>query len=185
MKSILVDALRQANGEEAETKLSDSGSFDTTQEDFTATANQDIIDVGVEAEVAELELMATTRDLLVPDAGEDDEFPPPRVEDTAVSGAGWVTDRASVVRGNGSLARAPALARHVPLICVAAALLSAAGWLGYQHLLLQADAPGLGTVAMQSRAVPGQDEPLHSEAVAHRFRYLQSAHPLTPEGADQ
>ncbi len=39
MKSILVDALRQANDQEPDSTLSDSGSFDATDAAFGPTAN--------------------------------------------------------------------------------------------------------------------------------------------------
>lgn len=180
MKNILVDALRQATDKESETKLSDSGSFDTTQEDFTATANQDLIDAGFDDDVEELELMSTTRGLVVPgaDAGGDDE-----ADEAIASATVLLTGSDCVIPDKNSLPPMPQLARHVPVICVVVALLSAAGWLGYQHLELRADASGLGAIAAQSPAATGQDELLPAEQAEQRFRYLRSALPVNEDEA--
>lgn len=188
MKSILVDALRQANDKESETKLSDSGSFDTTQEDFTASANQDLIDAGFDDDAEELELMSTTRGLVVPgaDAGGDDganEATPTQLTETMASATVLLTGSDCVIPDKNSLPPMPKLARHVPVICVVVALLSAAGWLGYQRLELRADTSGLGAVAVQSQAAAGQDELLPAEQAQQRFRYLRSALPVNEDEA--
>ena len=188
MKSILVDAIRQANDGESETKLSDSGSFDTTQEDFTASANQDLIDAGFEEDAEELELMSTTRGLVVPDANADgddkaDDAMPAQFAETMASATILLSASDCVIPDRNSLPSMPKLARYVPVICVAVALLSGAGWLGYQHLELREDASGLGAVAVQSQATAGQDAVLPAEQVEQRFRYLRSALPVTEDEA--
>lgn len=190
MKSILVDAIRQANDTESETKLTDSGSFDTTNEDFRATANQDMADAGFDKDAEELELMSTTRGLVVPDAGEHsddglDEDMPTQLAETSVGATVLLTGADCVVPDARSLPPMPQLARHVPLMCVAVALLSAAGWFGYQHLVLKADTSGLGVVAMQSQAVAGQDELVPAEQEEQRFRYLRAPIPASEDEAAQ
>ena len=65
MKSILVDALRQANGDDTDRALSDSGSFDTSQDTLAPPANDTI-----EEQHGELELMSTSSALVVREESE-------------------------------------------------------------------------------------------------------------------
>lgn len=67
MKSLLVDALRQANSDDsdADQALSDSGSFDATNDEFDAIANDDAGDAAHGAD-ADLSLLATSAALELP-----------------------------------------------------------------------------------------------------------------------
>ena len=60
MKSLLVDALRQASSDDSDHALSDSGSFDVSNEEFAAAIANDEPDTPAEDE---LELMATNHAL--------------------------------------------------------------------------------------------------------------------------
>ena len=156
MKSILVDALRQANGKEPDSTLSDSGSFDATQPEFGQTANDAEV-VPLENPDENLELLQTaafhTEDF---DAEPDSEFPE---QSLAVTRA---IDSAAIIPKRGS-SRAPVLARFAPLVCVALAIVSAGSWALYQqygtanhnHRLGAADMPvnpGIANNAGESTA---------------------------------
>lgn len=186
MKSILVDAIRQANEKEPETNLSDSGSFDATQEDFSAPANQDLIDAGFEEEAGELELMSTTTGLVVPgDDDRDSESMPARPGDTMSGGTVLLTSSDYIIPDNDSLPPMPKLARHVPMLCVALALIAGASWYGYQHLDLEPGASGLGAFTVQSQAASARDELLSGDSSEPRFRYLTNAFPESDPEAEQ
>ena len=192
MKSNLVDALRRAQEEKSDTTLSDSGSFDATQQAFTAPANQDVADVEFGEDAAELELMSTTRGLAVndvdevPDVGESTniaeaadqvaEQMPAQFGKTMANATVWLTDSDCVVPESGSLMSMPGLARHVPVICLVLALLAGAGWQAYQHLGLTQNSSALGAFGVPSRIV-GPQEIAQTDEPAVRFRYLNG--PLT------
>lgn len=126
MKSILVDALREANGTKSESTLSDSGSFDATQSEFGPTANDEEV-VPLAAPDENLELLRTasfhTDDF---DSELDTEFPEQSMAATRAIDA-------AVLAAIQSSARTPVLARYAPLICIAVAIVSAGSWAVYQH----------------------------------------------------
>ena len=123
MKSLLVDALRQANSPES---LSDSGSFETTDESLPETANDEVVDVDELQEHIEedLELLATG----VFETGEWQQHTAAPDEDPV---APDVTEpHAEVVAG---ALRAPLMARIAPILCCAIAFVSAVAWIGWRH----------------------------------------------------
>lgn len=182
MKSILVDALRSANDSESEANLSDSGSFDATHEDFTATANQDLVDAAFGEDAEELELMSTTRDLVVG----GDEVSTPREPDEALADATvLLTVGEYVVPDNTSLPPMPQLARHVPLICTVLALVAAAGWFGYQQLEPRREASSLGVFAIPAINAAEPNEQVLVDGREQRFRYLNEALPASDNEGTQ
>lgn len=189
MKSNLVDALRRAQEDKSGTNLSDSGSFDATQQEFTAPANQELADAGFDEESAELELMSTTRGLAVNDvaevavppevAGEDDEEMPAQFGETMASATILLTGSDCVVPSRGALPPMPKLARHVPALCVALAVVAGAGWQVYQRLDLSQDTSALGAFSVPSQAGDQQGELVSADEAHVRFRYLSGPLPVS------
>ena len=178
MKSILVDALRGANDSESEKNLSDSGSFDATHQDFTTTANQDLVDAAFGEDAEELELMSTTSGLVVSD---EQASTPPEHDETIADGTVLLTVGDYVIPDSSSLPPMPQLARHVPLLCLALTLVAAVGWFGYQQLELRREASSLGVFAIPASNVI---EPALVDGQPQRFRYLNDALPASDnEGA--
>jgi hypothetical protein len=197
MKSNLVDALRRAQEEKSETALSDSGSFDATQDEFTAPANQDMADAEFREDAAELELMSTTRGLAVNDIGEvsdvaagtdmvevaddadeDVEQMPAQFGETMASATVFLTGSDCVIPESGSLPSMPRLARHVPVLCLVLALVAGAGWQAYQRLELRQDVSALGAFGVPSQAAGESQDVVLADEPGMRFRYLSG--PLTP-----
>lgn len=179
MKSILVDALRRANDSESETNLSDSGSFDATHEDFTATANQDLADAAFGEDAEELELLSTTRGLVV---GDDNVSVPPELGETMASGTVLLTVGDYVIPDNRSLPTMPRLARHVPVLCLTLAFVAGTAWFAYQQLELRKDASSLGAFAIHQSNAGGTDGVVVADELQRRFRYLDAALPAGDDG---
>lgn len=117
MKSLLVDALRQAKNLDEAQVLSDSGSYDTTKDEFLATANDAVAEQSDIAE-QELALYETINKSLEVSAAVD-TVPAVELQPTvAIVGSG------------------PRQARFAPLICMVLAVLAASIWLGYQQVRL-------------------------------------------------
>lgn len=135
MKSLLVDALRQANTGDTGTSVSDSGSFETAEADseFGATANDEVID-SREPDEEELELLTSTGVLVVGEDVADSSVDPSikfsRLNDSAA--------QLSISRGHHPHVTAPesvpVLARYAPLICIVLAIVAAGSWLLYQQI---------------------------------------------------
>jgi hypothetical protein len=195
MKSNLVDALRRAQEEKSGTDLSDSGSFDATRKEFETPANQDMVDAGFDEESAELELMSTTRGLAVNDVAEDPEAPeaaaeeefemPVQFGETMASATVLLTDSDCVVPNSSPLPSMPKLARHVPTLCVAIALVVGAGWQAYQRLDFSQDVSALGAFAVPAPAGAQAGELASAEEADFRFRYLSGPLPVTEDEAAQ
>jgi hypothetical protein len=195
MKSNLVDALRRAQEDKSGTNLSDSGSFDATQEEFTTPANQELADAGFDEESSELELMSTTRGLAVNDVtevavppevhAEDEEDMPVQFGETMASATILLTGSDCVVPSRSALPPMPKLARHVPALCVAVAVVAAAGWQVYQRLDLSQNASALGAFSVPSHAVAQQDNLVSAEEADVRFRYLSGPLPVSEDEAAQ
>jgi hypothetical protein len=190
MKSNLIDALRRAQEEKSDTTLSDSGSFDTTQEEFAHPANQDMAGAGFSDDAAELELMSTTRGLAVNDiaeapyvaadaevAGETDEQLPAQFGETMASATVFLTGSDCVIPESGSLPSMPRLARRVPVLCLVLALVAGAGWQLFQRLDLRQEASALGAFGVPYQAGGAQQENARANEPVVRFRYLSG--PLT------
>lgn len=190
MKSNLVDALRRAQEQKSETNLSDSGSFDSTQQDFEAPANQDMADAGFGEDATELELMSTTRGLAVNDmadaptaedvAEDDGDSMPAQFGETMASATVLLTASDCVIPGSRSLPSMPKIARHVPALCLVLAIIAGAGWQAYQRLELRQDASALGAFAVPSQTSDQQQEIVLADELEVRFRYLSG--PLTTSG---
>ena len=132
MKSILVDALRQSQGKDSDSTLSDSGSFDTTQTEFGPTANdEDVIVYDGPAE--DLELLRTGV-FEQTGAFEIEEEDPHLDDQTALRPATGTP--ATVPRANPAppdRSAAPAMARLAPLLCIALSIGAATAWVGYRY----------------------------------------------------
>jgi len=195
MKSILVDALRQANGDDTDQALSDSGSFDASQDALASPAN-DIID----EQDSELELMSTTNALVVTEEVEQEpeeiEAVHPEPDDIALEAeANFETvayepvddDHAMTVAGMMPLPvtrrQAPRLARFAPLLCIALALTVAAGWLLINRLgVLDVS---LGTTVAQVNGGQAVDDVASDPVPSSRFRFLDGDELGTEGGSAQ
>lgn len=186
MKSNLVDALRRANEDKSGTSLSDSGSFDATEQDFSAPANQDMADAGFGEDDDELELMSTTRGLAVNDvADEVRETMPAEFGETMASATVLLTGSDCVIPDSRSLPSMPRLARHVPALCVALALVAGAGWQAYQLLEFRQDTSALGAFPVPSQPGGQQEELVSADEPGIRFRYLNRPLPVSEDEAVQ
>ena len=181
MKSLLVDALRQANGEGTDKALSDSGSFDTSSQDFGETAND-----------GELELMSTHSALIVrePEAEpqeaeaetELEVAVEPEVVGVTEHDEGTIDDEhAMTIVGMQALplrdGAMPRLARFSPLLCLVAAALVAASWLlAHATGLTRA---GLGAVVDEPAMNEGAQAVVFGETT--RFPFLRPGEPLDAE----
>lgn len=133
MKSLLVDALRRANTGDTGPSVSDSGSFDTADSEFGATANDEVID-SHELDAEELELLSSTGVLVVSDDAAHSltipsaEFSPEEKSGAQLSISG---ERYAHVAPPGNV---PVLARYAPLICIVLAIVAAGSWLLYRQV---------------------------------------------------
>lgn len=176
MKSNLVDALRRANEDKSGTNLSDSGSFDATEQDFTVPANQDIADAGFREDAEELEFMSTTRSLAVNDV-------PAEFGDPMASATVLLTGSDCVIPDSRSLPSMPRLARHVPALCVALALIAGVGWQAYQLLEFRQNTSALGAFPLASQSGGQQEELVSADKPGIRFRYLNRPLPVSEDEA--
>ena len=189
MKSILVDALRQANDSDADQALTDSGSFDASQDALDAPAN-DII----EEDHGDLELMSTTNALVIRDESEDAPDEPVAVDedqgepqDFAVEYEPVEDDHAMTVAGMIPLPvtkrQSPRLARLTPFLCAALALAVATSWLLINKLGVSGTS--LGTTISQAHAADPADATASDLEPTTRFPFLTSGQPDDAEGSIQ
>lgn len=170
MKSLLVDALRQAKGDKPGVTLSDSGSYDTTSAELLDTAN----------DPDALSLFETSTGIDVgnptsPAADSEDNDPSRR------------TVKENIATGIAAAAsRAPALARWTPVLCLVLAVASAAGWSLYQQFQLRY---GKSLLAAQVEMTSTRSAGLassegHAEAVT-RFPFIEVESSRTSEESSQ
>ncbi len=177
MKSILVDAIREASGDKPESALSDSGSFDASAQDFSETANDEhVVDDG------ELELMATTNSLELPPEQQDDAGEPDLVEETAAADE---IDTRHAITIVGELPRpvppqkAPAISRFAPLACVLAALAVGAFWTLADYLSVMSPVAGIDSLGRPAREATMPDDPEVAAQVAPNFPFIEiGQHPF-------
>lgn len=120
MKNPLADVIRQSSG--SDHALSDSGSFDTSKQNFGPIANDEAIEA---VEDAELELLESTGAIVLDDGTitfqTQDEIDH-KVEDAPLPPS-------ELLKANAfDPERAPLMSRYAPVICLATALLAAVGW---------------------------------------------------------
>lgn len=189
MKSILVDALRQADGDDADQALTDSGSFGTSQDALDAPAN-DVI----EEDQGELELMSTTNALVIRDESQDASDEPVAVDedqgepqDFAVEYEPVEDDHAMTVAGMIPLPvtkrQSPRLAMLTPFLCAALAFAVAASWLLINKLTVRGTS--LGTTISNAHAADPADAAAIELEPATRFPFLTSGQPDDAEGSMQ
>ena len=189
MKSILVDALRQAEDDDADQALTDSGSFDASQDALDASAND-----AIEEDHGELELMSTSNALVVRDESEDVPDEPVAVDedervsqDFAVEYEPVDDDHAVTVAGMIPLPvtkrQSPRLARLAPFLCTALAIAVATSWLWINKLGL----PGttLGTTISQAHAADPADVKASDLEPTTRFPFLKNGQPDDADGSMQ
>ncbi len=169
MKSILVDAIREASGDKPESALSDSGSFDASTEEFGETANDEhVVDNG------ELELMETTSSLEPAHEQLDDIVAPDHVEEAASE-----IDASHAITIVGELPRpvppqkAPAISRFAPLACVLAALAVGAFWMLAEHLAVVSPVAGLDAQGRSARPTDLSSDAEVSAQVAPNFPFIE------------
>ena len=127
MKSLLVDALRQANDSSGDRSLSDSGSFDTTREEFVETAN-DAQGYEIRSNDQELALLEESSSELAADSDFADEFQQELPDADTLTAAVRGAARASSKAASANILAAPFIARHALTICLLLALTFAAGF---------------------------------------------------------
>ncbi len=120
MKNPLADVLRQSSGNDH--ALSDSGSFDTKAPDLGVTANDESIEA---VNTEELELLESTGAIVL-----DDGTITFHVQDTQETelDAEFSPQATQPQVKEFDPERAPFAARFAPAICLAAAIIAAAGW---------------------------------------------------------
>lgn len=168
MKNLLVDALREANSSDQNKALSDSGSYDTSSEDYSATANDAEVEQSALTD-ADLALYETGVSIEVGAVANDVPTPDPQ-ESTA--------DRNSVSQtveqGHpGAAAAAPALARYAPLICLLFAGITASAWFAIHFLQWGFTESGIAVSQSPSTiAQIGSSSGVDSSGPTEKFPYI-------------
>ncbi len=176
MKSILVDAIREASGSKPDSALSDSGSFDASSQEFGATANDEHV-VGD----GELELMATTNSLELPSEQQENSAESNQAEETASADE---IDTSHAVTIVGELPRpvppqkAPALARFAPHICVLLAIAVSAFWMLAHQLGVGPSVNGIDSDGRSARLANAPGDPQVGAEVAPNFPFLEIEQPF-------
>jgi hypothetical protein len=180
MKSLLVDALRQANSAKSRKALSDSGSFSVACDDFQRTAN----DAGDPEDFAAG--VAQDRELELLDAAGDPEDPQAPALEAARSEPRKQSDselresnRAShktIARSQSHGSTAPLLARYSPLLCLSLAVIAASFWAVVANLETRGSSRALGAVVTASRPSILPTQPAESSTL-QRFPFITDAMP--------
>jgi len=176
MKSLLVDALRQANEREASGTLSDSGSFDATRDDFGVIANDEERSektrVGVDrSEDVDLELLETSAPADTDPASND------AVEFMAEEPVAMEPDRRIGMKSNATtVEEAPLLAKYSPLLCLCLALAAVGMWSVYLNISADQSATAIGAVFSESRRSESAVE-TGQGSTEERFPFLSSTEP--------
>lgn len=179
MKSLLVDALRQARSSRQSNTLSDSGSFDTTNTEFANTANDPVVD-DVVASSEELALFETLTGFdRETDAFDDARSPDAEFDEPRVSSRQRRAGHADAEEGFESAreqphSRVPAVAKFAPLVCIAAALVAALFWGLFQSSDLARD--GIAMLDVPSRNAEGDGFANASQmgVAAERFPFIEN-----------
>ena len=180
MKSILVDALREANDDKPESALTDSGSFDASGEDFTETANDEHV-----ADSGELELMSTTDSLELPAELQDDIGETEQIAETTAAAE---IDASHAITIVGELPRpvppqkAPAIARFAPLVTLLAAAAAGAVWMLVNHLSIVPPAAIVDSRGNSGSIAGAADDPGDVAAVAPNFPFIDFEQGTIDEG---
>jgi len=190
MKSILVDALRQANSDDTDQALSDSGSFDASHEAFESPANDTL-----EREDGELELMSTTSALVVREKDAEDheltaksaEEEPEVALEMEVDNMPVEDDHAVTIVGMKSLPvpkrRTPRLARFAPYVCAVVGVTVAGSWLLVNKL--NTARASLGTVASESQNGELVDVKNSDTTPENRFPFIENGQAKESRGTGQ
>lgn len=149
MKNPLLDVIRQSSG--TDHALSDSGSFDTRAGELGSTANDEAIEA---VNDAELELLEQTGAIRLDDGTITFELQD-QLDDEAESETPPVPPVAVASISEFDPERAPLLSRFAPVICVAAALLAAAGWGAWTTVRAYSSESSIGANELP---VPGIDD---------------------------
>ncbi len=188
MKSILVDALRQANEGDEDHALSDSGSFDAINDDFEATANDAPVSDDAKPVDDELALMETSRALEAPsepdpaaestdddrDEMQGEELPDEDADLAAAEAELYQTTELTVYEADtthavtiaGELPRPvvpmapPFLARFAPLLCLLLAMA-----VGGVRIVYQAFGTGSNDYATAALTATGDPHAAHTPAI--------------------
>lgn len=180
MKSLLVDVLRQAKDGSPTRTLSDSGSYDTTQTEVVDTANDLLAtrESGLPAD--ELKLFETSASLEPTfDESANEDAADAAFDDIATSTGGHGSDavaRASSPASTLASGNVPMLARFTPLASLAAALIAAVFWVGYQHLTLKYAAPEIAAAqSLRSDEAAAVEDSAVNPTTQQRFPFISGA----------
>lgn len=169
MKSLLVDALRQARSGEQGQSLSDSGSFDVTSQEVLETANDSIVDEST------LQLYETSMSVDV-----DGEFPESsgidaQSEDSSRYSATALTRAAIDSSGmSPGASKGPVFARFAPVICVAFAACACVAWFAIHYFNLSSFDAELasGRIDRAALSIADENDPL-AIGVTGRFEFIE------------
>ena len=192
MKSLLVDAMRQANKGDNDEALSDSGSFDTTTDQFTETANDAVVEAP--------QPHADDLQLLDPDA--------PGIGATDVEALGTGADAVAVALpelespepANGrelsaelaafdvavpAVSRAPSLSRLSPAICLALFFAAGLAWSGWQYWQTQVAGEALGASRILGAPTPSAASAAATGSEVELFPFIVAAEPASGVEAEE
>ncbi|MCH9695695.1 MAG: hypothetical protein K0U72_14365 [Gammaproteobacteria bacterium] len=186
MKSLLVDAMRQANKGDSGSTLSDSGSFDTTSDEFTETANDAVVTVpGTAADELQL-LDADTPESDSPLAEVLDEVEtlPELLQDpetTSPTGGRELSAKFAVADIVAPVvSKAPRLSRLSAVICLTLFLTSGVVWTVWQKWHDQAAASALGVSWIPGESTRSETNSENAAANTERFPFIAAT--LTAPG---
>lgn len=190
MKSLLVDVLRQAKDGSPTQTLSDSGSFDATQNEIAETANDAVVTPEMEPSAEELKLYETSASIDATfDLPANEDAMAPAGDDILPDVAAAPAVRATHARPDRQVAAsgaAPALARFSPLICISAAFLAAVVWIGYQQLMLKVAASDIAAAQVQARGEQAIDiGNTSADAATQRFPFIGAGTEPIESGSDE
>jgi hypothetical protein len=194
MKSLLVDAMRQANKGSDDAALSDSGSFDTTSDQFAETAN--------DAEVKAPDALADDLQLLDHNApaAEAVAVSAPTAEAVAVDSIDIDEDQGSVqlpdvvlpeTPGDTELSieeatfdvavpvvrRAPRMSRFSPAICLTLFLAAGFAWTAWQNWQEQAAGSVLGASRIPGAPAGSAQNSAEMASTVERFPFIAATVP--------
>lgn len=164
MKSLLVDALLQANSGDKGQTLTDSGSYDATDRVLPITANDAVAECSDTAEEAtnrrqadDLQELSLEVEVKVREAINEHSIPAAAVT--------WVAD---------PINEGPVLARFTPHACVLLAIVTAGCWFAYQQLRPTYSESVLGVSQLRaSDAQTAQNGSVMNSSVVNRFPFLE------------
>lgn len=179
MKSLLVDAMRQANKGDNGVALSDSGSFDTSSDQFTETANDAVVETP--------EPLADDLQLLDPDQtiAADPVLLAELESAESASGRELSAEMAAFDVAVPDVSRAPSLSRFSPAICLALFFAAGLAWSGWQNWQTQAAGSDLGASRIPGAPAQSAQSEAGAGSQVERFPFIAAAEPASGVEAEE